>query len=95
MFGKFAHNPSVKAISNHRERGKVVNRAWNGYNALNAVGLGAAAGGRAAARFTEAKPVRMSSTEIVLSMGKDGLIIAAVVSGIANGVKARASRARA
>ncbi len=87
MFGKFAHNPSVKAISDHRERGKVVNQAWNGYNALNAVGLGAAAGGWAAARLTEANPVRMSSTENVLSLAKDGLMIAAVVSGIANGVQ--------
>ncbi len=65
----------------------MVNQAWNGYNALNAVGVGAAAGGWAAARFTEANPVRMSSTENVLSLAKDGLMIAAVVSGIANGVQ--------
>ena len=87
MFGKFAHNPSVKAISDHRERGKVVNAAWNGYNVLNAVGLGAAAVGWAGARFTEANPVRMSATENTLSLAKDGLMVAAVVTGIANGVQ--------
>ncbi len=87
MFGKFAHNPALKAISDHRERGKVANAAWNGYNLLNGVGLGAAATGWAAARVTEANPVRMSATENALSLAKDGLMIAAVVTGIANGVQ--------
>ncbi len=87
MFGKFAHNPSVKVISDHRERGKVVNAAWNGYNLLNAVGLGAAAVGWAGARFTEANPVRMSATENGLSLAKDVLMVAAVATGIVNGVQ--------
>jgi hypothetical protein len=87
MFGKFALNPSVRAISERSERGKVLNTAWNGYNALNAAGLGAAAVGWAAARFTEANPVRMSTTENVLSVAKDGLMAAAVVTGLANGVQ--------
>jgi hypothetical protein len=56
MFGKFAHNPSLTRISNHRERGSVANAAWNGYNAVNAAGLGAAALGWGAARLTEANP---------------------------------------
>ena len=43
MYGQFALNPSVARISDHRERGKVVNAAWNGYNAINAVSLGAVA----------------------------------------------------
>ncbi len=87
MFGKFAHNPSLKAISDHRERGKVANAAWNGYNALNAAGLGAAAAGWAGARFTEANPVRMSATENALALAKDGLMVAAVATGVANGIQ--------
>src|SRR5215210_7189808 len=87
MFGKFALNPAVATISERRERGKVLNAAWNGYNALNAVGLGAAAVGWAGARFTEANPVRMSTTENALSVAKDGLIAAAVVTGLANGIQ--------
>jgi hypothetical protein len=87
MFGKFALNPAVEAISERRERGKVLNRAWNGYNVLNAAGLGVAAAGWAGARFTEANPVRMSATENVLSLAKDGLMVAAVVTGVANGVQ--------
>ncbi len=87
MFGKFALNPAVEAISERRERGKVLNAAWNGYNALNAAGLGAAAVGWAGARFTEANPVRMSSTENALSLAKDGLMVAAVATGLANGIQ--------
>lgn len=87
MFGKFALNPAVKAISERRERGEVLNRAWNGYNALNAAGLGVAAAGWAGARFTEANPVRMSTTENALSLAKDGLMVAAVVTGVANGIQ--------
>ena len=87
MFGKFALNPAVEAISERSERGKVLNAAWNGYNALNAAGLGAAAAGWAAARFTEANPVRMSATENALSLAKDGLMVAAVATGVANGIQ--------
>jgi hypothetical protein len=87
MFGKLAHNPSVRAISNPIERGKVVNAAWNGYNVINAIGLGATAAGWAGARFTEANPVRMSAAENALSFAKDGLVIAALATGIANGVQ--------
>ena len=87
MFGKFALNPAVEAISERRERGKVLNAAWNGYNALNAAGLGAAAAGWAGARFTEANPVRMSATENALALAKDGLMVTAVATGVANGVQ--------
>lgn len=87
MFGKFALNPAVEAISERSERGKVLNAAWNGYNVLNAAGLGAAAVGWAAARFTEANPVRMSGTENALSLAKDGLMVAAVATGAVNGIQ--------
>jgi hypothetical protein len=31
MFGRFAHNPSLRRIAPHPERGAVANAAWNGY----------------------------------------------------------------
>jgi hypothetical protein len=88
MFGKFALNPSLTRISDHAERGSVANAAWNGYNAINAGGLGAAALGWGAARFTEANPSNLSGRERALSTAKDGLMVAAVLTGIANGVQA-------
>jgi hypothetical protein len=89
MFGKFAHNPSLERISSHTERGSVSNAAWNGYNAINTAGLGAAALGWTAARFTEANPANLSGTERALSRAKDGLMAAAVVTGVASGVQGR------
>ena len=86
-FGKFALNPSLTRIPSRSDRGSVANAAWNGYNAINAAGLGAAALGWGAARFTETRPSNLSAREKALSTAKDGLMAAAVLSGIANGVQ--------
>src|SRR4051795_2559442 len=87
MFGKIALNPSLQRITDHAERGSVANAAWTGYNAVNAAGLGAAALGWGAARLTEANPANLSGREKALSTAKDGLMAAAVLTGIANGVQ--------
>jgi lysylphosphatidylglycerol synthetase-like protein (DUF2156 family) len=87
MFGKFAHNPSLVHITSHAERGSVSNAAWNGYNVINAAGLGAAALGWTAARLTETRPANLSATERTLSTAKDGLMAAAVLTGVASGVQ--------
>ena len=86
LFAKFAHNPSVKLVSSHTERGQVVNAAWNGYNPVNAAGLGAAAIGWTAARLTETDKSLLTDTEHKLSVAKDVLMGVAVVSGVVNGV---------
>ncbi len=87
MFGRFAHNPSLKKISDHAERGSVANAAWNGYNVINTIGLGGAVLGWGAARLTEAHPDNLSGSEQRLSQAKDGLMVAALVTGIASGVQ--------
>ena len=87
MFGKFAHNPSLRRISDHSERGSVANAAWNGYNVINAASLGAAALGWGAARLTEANPANLTGREKALSTAKDGLMVTAVLTGIVNGVQ--------
>jgi hypothetical protein len=87
MFGKFAHNPALRRISSRPERGAVANAAWNGYNVVNALGLGAAAAGWAAARATETRPDKLSERERTLSVVKDGLMATSVVSGVLNGIQ--------
>jgi hypothetical protein len=87
MFGKFAHNPALRRISNRPERGAVANAAWNGYNIVNALGLGAAAAGWAAARVTETRPDELSGRERTLSVVKDGLMATSVASGVVNGIQ--------
>ncbi len=86
MFGKFAHNPSLRLVTSHTERGQVANAAWNGYNLVNAVGLGSAAAAYVAARRTELQRSNLADGEQVLVSGMDFLMGAAVVTGIANGV---------
>ncbi len=87
MFGKFALNPSLVKISSRPERGSVTNAAWNGYNAINSAGLGAAALGWAAARLTEAKPDNLSGRERALSVAKDALMAVSLATGAASGVQ--------
>ena len=87
MFGKFALNPSVAAISDKSERGKVANLAWNGYNAVHALGLGAAGVGYFAARGTELHGGRLTDTEQSLYKVQDVLTVLALVTGVANFVQ--------
>jgi hypothetical protein len=87
MFGKFAHNPSLVKISSRTERGSVSNAAWNGYNPINALGLGTAALGWAAARVTEARNGNLSGRERTLSVAKDGLMASSVLTGVLSGVQ--------
>jgi len=86
MYGQFALNPSVARIHDHRERGRVVTAAWNGYNAINAVSLGAVGIGWFAARLTEARPDRLTPRERQLARVKDGLTIGALATGIGSAV---------
>ena len=87
MFGKFALNPSLTKISSRAERGSVSNAAWNGYNAINTVGLGTAALGWAAARATEASNGELTGREKALSAAKDGLMASSVLTGVLSGVQ--------
>jgi hypothetical protein len=86
MFGKFAHNPSLRLIPSHTQRGQVANAAWNGYNAVNALGLGSAAVAYFAARKTELSSDNLSDREQSLATGMDVLMTTSVITGIANGI---------
>lgn len=86
MFGKFALNPSVAAVSSRAERGKVVNAAWGGYNAINTLSLLSVGVGWLGARLTEANPLALSERERQLSKAKDVLVVSSVVTGLASGV---------
>lgn len=87
MFGKFAMNPAVAAISDKSERGKVVNAAWNGYNLINSASLGAVTVGWLGARATETRPWKLSGRERSLALAKDALVLSAVGTGVASGVQ--------
>ena len=87
MYGKFALNPAVARINDRRERGKVVNAAWNGYNLINAASLASVALGWLGSRLTETRPDRLSERERKLATAKDGFTAAALVTGVASGIQ--------
>jgi len=87
MYGQFALNPAVAQIDDKKERGKIVNAAWNRYNVINAVSLGSVAVGWFASRLTETRPDRLTETERRLAMAKDGLTVMALGTGIASAVQ--------
>jgi hypothetical protein len=87
MYGQFALNPAVAKIDDKRERGKVVNAAWTGYNLINALSLGSVAVGWFGSRLTETRPDRLTAEERKLAMAKDGLTLAALGTGIASAVQ--------
>src|SRR5918994_4708573 len=42
LFGKLALNPNLDVLENKSDRGKLLNKAWNRYNAVNAATVGTA-----------------------------------------------------
>ena len=60
LFGRLALHPAVTAISDERERGKVVNAAWKRYGTVNSLSLLAVMSGWAGARAGEARDDRLS-----------------------------------
>jgi hypothetical protein len=83
LFGRVALNPSAKLISDKQDRAKIVNAAWNGYNIINALGVGATAltwfFGRSKVSGRSISPL---ARKLVIT--KDFLMGATLVSGLVN-----------
>lgn len=83
LFGRVALNPSAKLISDKQDRAKIVNAAWNGYNIINAVGLGATALTWLVGRSRiSGRAISANARKLVLV--KDFLVGATLVSGFVN-----------
>ena len=87
LFGRLALHPSVTAISDERERGKVVNAAWRRYGTVNSLSLLAVMSGWAGARAGEAATSRLSPAERRLARAKDVLVGVVAVTGVATAVE--------
>jgi hypothetical protein len=87
LFARVAMHPSLTEISDERERGKVLNRSWRRYGAVNMVALGAVVGGWAGARADEARPGMLSGRERGLAVAKDAAVAVVAVTGIAAAVQ--------
>ena len=87
LFARVAMHPSLTEISDERERGKVLNRSWRRYGAVNLVALGAVVGGWAGARADEARPRMLSGRERGLAVAKDAAVAVVAATGIAAAVQ--------
>lgn len=83
LFARVGMHPALAEISDERERGRVLNRAWRRYGAVNLVALTAVVGGWAGARADEARPRGLSGRERSLALAKDGAVALVAVTGIA------------
>src|SRR4051794_20533128 len=89
LFARAAMHPAVSLVSDPRERGRVVNDAWQRYGVVNSLALGALLAGWVPARFGEASRALLSDRERHLSIGKDIARGAVAVGGVAGGVQGR------
>jgi hypothetical protein len=87
LFARTAMHPALRDVSNPRERGKVVNRAWRRYGVVNSLSLATLLAGWLPARFGEARPGLLSARERPLAVGKDVAMAAVAVTGIASAVQ--------
>jgi hypothetical protein len=87
LFGRLALHPSVAEISDHGERGKVLNAAWRRYGMVNSISLAAVIAGWAGARADEAHDRNLSPRERRLARAKDVFVAASTVTGVATAVQ--------
>lgn len=86
LFARVAMHPALAEISDERERGKVLNRAWRRYGSVNSAALGAVVIGWAGARASETRPALLSPTERRLASAKDAAVLATAATGVASAV---------
>jgi hypothetical protein len=87
LFARAAMHPAIGLVSDPRERGRVVNSAWQRYGVVNSLALASLVGGWVPARLGEARPSLLSARERPLAVGKDLAMCAVAVTGIAAGVE--------
>jgi hypothetical protein len=87
LFARAAMHPALGLVSDPRERGRVVNSAWQRYGVVNSLALASLVGGWVPARLGEARPSLLSARERPLAVGKDLAMCAVAITGIAAGVE--------
>lgn len=86
LFARVAMHPALAEIGDERERGKVLNRAWRRYGAVNSAALSAVVVGWAGARAGETRPAMLSPTERRLASAKDVAVLATAATGVGSAI---------
>ena len=84
LFGRVAMHPALTEVTDKTERGKVLNRAWRRYGAVNSLALGTLVAGWLPARRNDADARRCSPAERRLVLAKDVAMGAVLVTGLAS-----------
>jgi hypothetical protein len=71
LFGRLAMHPALTGVSDPRERGTVLNRAWRRYGTINSLALITLIGGWVPTRLNETRPRWLSPRERRLATAKD------------------------
>jgi len=89
LFGKAALNPSLSAIDSEGDRGKILNTAWNRYNAVNVAAFATAAATWFPGRLgLSGKEIDQQTRNLVLA--KDVLFGVGALTGLASVIQGRA-----
>jgi len=86
LFARVAMHPALGDISDERERGAVLNRAWRRYGTVNSAALGAVVAGWVGARASETRPALLSGPERRLASAKDVAVLATALTGVGSAV---------
>jgi hypothetical protein len=84
LFGKLALNPNLDVIEDKSERGKLLNKTWNRYNAVNAVSVGTAIATWLTGRSAISGRYALDDEANNLVRAKDALLATAAVAGLAS-----------
>jgi hypothetical protein len=82
LFGKLALNPNLDVLENKPDRGKLLNKAWNRYNAVNAASVGTAIATWLAGRSSISGNFALDDEGNNLVRTKDALLATAAVTGL-------------
>lgn len=82
LFGKLALNPNLDVLENKPDRGKLLNKSWNRYNAVNAASVGTAIATWLAGRSTISGNFALDDEGNNLVRTKDALLATAAVTGL-------------
>ena len=84
LFGKLALNPNLEVLENKSERGKLLNKTWNRYNAVNAASVGTAIATWLIGRSAISGNAALDEEANNLVRTKDALLATAAATGLAS-----------
>lgn len=87
LFARVGMHPALRGVSDPAERGRVVNAAWRRYGTIESLSFGALVTGWVASRLGEGDRRKLSESERMLHVAKDGAVGAVALTGAAAAIQ--------